>query len=225
MALNSSIAVFKVLMPFYLGELGRVAYLERHCGLTRKASFSVSFIYLGLGFLGRLFWAVGAGSIFGWGKLRGGLLGLLSFQGNVPQWFERTGLPLRSLRVPLVLSVLSCVLQVAAFYAVSLSFHLALPLDRIIWLYPLIDILAKAPIFYRGFGAREGMMIAAFSPYAPSELIFTSTFTSSFLIEFITPAAGIFFVPWFLRLRAISAQDQLTGAKCGQEGGGHAVRG
>jgi uncharacterized membrane protein YbhN (UPF0104 family) len=197
---NAAISVFKVLMPFYLGEFSRVVYLERHYGLSRKASLSISFIYLALGFLSRFFWFAGAWLFLGAAHLKGILWAMVTFPTGVRRWLEQYGISWRCLIKPLGLSLLSFAAQIAAFYIVSRSLHLTIPVHAIILFYPLIDILAKISFFFKGFGAREGMIMILFGSYGAPELLFLSGFISSFLIEFISPALGVLFVPSFLHL-------------------------
>ncbi|MEI8012127.1 MAG: lysylphosphatidylglycerol synthase domain-containing protein [Candidatus Omnitrophota bacterium] len=200
LAINSSIAVFKILMPFYLGEFSRVVYLERHYGFSRKDGISISFIYLALGFLSRFSWAIGAFLILGLCKLKGLIFCSSMLPIDFPGWLKRYGVPLPCFVKLWGLSVLSFSAQIMTFYLISCSLHLKIQIFDILLCYPLIDLMAKASFCFKGFGAREGLIIFFFGSYGAPELLFLSGFISSFFIELVSPMLGIVFLPSFFQV-------------------------
>lgn len=177
---------------FVVGKGARALHLTRSQGVDGKAALAAEVSLLALKAVALLalagtgallegaLWALPLALLVGLGVLRwrGGKLGALvtSFAGALAMGLG----------------------QVAVFLLALSALGAALPFGRVLELFPLCLLGAKAPVALMGLGLREALVLAAFRGSAPTETLLLASLLFSLTEQVLPGLLGLVFAPRFL---------------------------
>lgn len=72
------------------------------------------------------------------------------------------------------------------------------PIGSVVAFVPIIAILTKLPVSFMGLGAREGLVLVLFAPYAPGSVLVAAGLLSSLLDRIVPSVLGAVVTPVFV---------------------------
>ena len=96
--------------------------------------------------------------------------------------------PLRSLVVPMLISLFGYFLFFVQIYIVALSFDIEVPFVDFMLIYPVASLIGLLPISVSGLGTREGALIKLFSSYSVAQEVTVAISLSGYIMTMLIPA-------------------------------------